>query len=77
VAEEQAVASRAVAAAIAIDSAAVRTTERVRMALGTPGSLGCRGQLQVNTVMVIVFIKAMQVVCGLGAAGLGGRHWST
>ena len=36
VAEEQAVASRAVAAAIANDSAAVRATERVRMALGTP-----------------------------------------
>jgi hypothetical protein len=40
VAEEQAVASRAVAAAIASDSAAVRATERVRMASGTPGSPG-------------------------------------
>jgi hypothetical protein len=39
VAEEQAVASRAVAAA-ASHSAAVRATERVRMALGTPGSPG-------------------------------------
>jgi hypothetical protein len=62
VAEEQAVASRAVAAAIASDSAAVRTTERVRMASGTPGSPGGRGQVQLNTVMVIVFIKAAQVV---------------
>src|SRR5580700_2591617 len=35
VAEEQAVASRAVAAAIVSDSAAVRATERVRMASGT------------------------------------------
>ena len=41
------------------------------MALGTPGSPGCRGQLQVNTVMVIVFIKAMQVVRILSAVGLG------
>ena len=40
VAEEQAVASRAVAVASASDSAAVRATERVRMALGTPGSPG-------------------------------------
>ena len=35
------------------------------MASGTPGSPGGRGQVQVNTVMVIVFIKAMQVGPGL------------
>jgi hypothetical protein len=64
VAEEQAVASRAVAAAIASDSAAVPATERVRIASGSPGSPGGRGQVQLNTVMVIVFIKAMQVVLG-------------
>src|SRR5580693_7254105 len=67
VAEEQAVANTAVAAASASDSAAVRATERVRMVSGTPGSHGGRGQVQVNTVMVIVVIKAMQVV--LGSAG--------
>ena len=67
--DDSLVASRAVAAAIASDSAAVRATERVRMASGTPGSPGCRGQLQVNTVMVIVFIKAMQVGLDRGASG--------
>jgi hypothetical protein len=55
----------------------VRATERVRMASGTPGSPGGRGQVQVNTVMVIVFIKMVQLVRGTRVLALCSRHWST
>src|SRR5487761_1290290 len=60
VAEEQAVASRAASSAPAAGRTA-RTPEGVRMPMYSR-STGCRSQVQVNTVMVIVFINGVQVV---------------